>query len=44
MKGIVINFVNGDRLHDNYDEHTKKYELVNEHEKQKYLELYSVNN
>lgn len=41
---IVINFVNGDRLHDNYDEHTKKYELVNEHEKQKYLELYSVNN
>ena len=41
---IVINFVNGDRLSDNYDSHTIKYELVTEEDKQKYLELYSTNN
>ena len=41
---IVINFVNGNRLTNNYDEHTIKYELVSEAEKEKYLELYSVNN
>lgn len=41
---IVINFVNGDRLPENYNEHTIKYELVSETEKKKYLELYSENN
>ena len=37
---IVINLVNGDRLLENYNSHTIKYELVTEEDKQKYVELY----
>jgi len=38
---ISINLVNGNRWSDNFDEHTIKYELVSEEEKNKYIEKYT---
>lgn len=37
---ILINLVNGDRDHDKFGEHTKKYELVNEVTAQDYISKY----
>tara|TARA_B100001964_G_C14139219_1_gene556557 strand:+ start:94 stop:543 length:450 start_codon:yes stop_codon:yes gene_type:complete len=37
---VVINFVNGDRMKDNFDKHTIHYELVPPNDIHKYLEIY----